>query len=116
MINTPTESWIVHEDDHLLVVNKPSGLLTVPGKGDLTDCLIGRLNVIRPRTLLVQGCLSVRLVVVKILCRALHLLEASTKRGRCQVTLWLCVQGWLCSVLFKPLRFISGWAKSLWYC
>ena len=26
---------IVHEDTHLFVVNKPSGLLSVPGKGCL---------------------------------------------------------------------------------
>ena len=34
---------VVFADDHLLVVNKPSGLLSVPGRGeDKQDCLIAR--------------------------------------------------------------------------
>ena len=36
---------ILYQDDHLLAVNKPSGLLTVPGKGpDKQDCLISRVQ------------------------------------------------------------------------
>jgi tRNA pseudouridine32 synthase/23S rRNA pseudouridine746 synthase len=36
---------IVHEDDRLIVVNKPSGLLTVPGKDpSLADCLEARVQ------------------------------------------------------------------------
>lgn len=36
---------IVYQDDHLLLVNKPAGLLTVPGKGpDKADCMISRLQ------------------------------------------------------------------------
>lgn len=39
--NTPLD--IVHQDDHILVLDKPSGLLTVPGKTeDLADCLEAR--------------------------------------------------------------------------
>lgn len=35
---------IIYQDEQLLVVNKPSGLLTVPGRGpDKQDCLINRL-------------------------------------------------------------------------
>jgi len=35
---------IVYEDDNLLLVNKPSGLLSVPGRGDdKQDCLISRI-------------------------------------------------------------------------
>ncbi len=35
---------ILYEDDAILVVNKPSGLLTVPGRGpEKQDCLIKRL-------------------------------------------------------------------------
>jgi len=37
-----TELDIVYEDDHLLVVNKPSGLLTHPDKTEHKDTLIGR--------------------------------------------------------------------------
>ncbi len=46
---------ILHEDAELLVVNKPSGLLSVPGKGpDLADCLMSRLQAVFPETLLVH--------------------------------------------------------------
>ena len=44
---------VVHEDDHLLVVDKPAGLLSVPGRGEhLADCLIARLKEMRPEVLL----------------------------------------------------------------
>jgi len=37
---------IVYQDDDLLIVNKPSGLLTVPGKDPKhADCLIARINL-----------------------------------------------------------------------
>jgi tRNA pseudouridine32 synthase/23S rRNA pseudouridine746 synthase len=37
---------VLHVDDDLLVLDKPSGLLTVPGKSaDLADCLIARAEV-----------------------------------------------------------------------
>jgi tRNA pseudouridine32 synthase/23S rRNA pseudouridine746 synthase len=40
---------IVHEDDRLIVCNKPSGLLTVPGKDpSLADCLEARVQARRP--------------------------------------------------------------------
>ena len=46
---------IVHADHEILVVNKPSGLLSVPGKGpELADCLITRLQAIYPEVLLVH--------------------------------------------------------------
>lgn len=46
---------ILHEDHEILVVNKPAGLLTVPGKGpDLADCLIARVQQIFPQALLVH--------------------------------------------------------------
>ncbi len=36
---------ILHEDDRILVVNKPSGLLSVPGIGpEKADCLVARLQ------------------------------------------------------------------------
>lgn len=36
---------ICYQDEHLLVVNKPSGLLSVPGRGeDKQDCLISRVQ------------------------------------------------------------------------
>jgi tRNA pseudouridine32 synthase/23S rRNA pseudouridine746 synthase len=46
---------IVHEDSDLLIVNKPSGLLSVPGKGEeLADCLLTRLEVAFPTVRLVH--------------------------------------------------------------
>jgi len=46
---------IVHDDHELLVVNKPAGLLSVPGKGEgLSDCLLARLQKIFPEALLVH--------------------------------------------------------------
>jgi tRNA pseudouridine32 synthase / 23S rRNA pseudouridine746 synthase len=43
------------EDAHLLVVNKPPGLLAVPGRGpDKQDCLLHRLQDVCPDVLLVH--------------------------------------------------------------
>ncbi len=54
--NPPTDPLeILHEDDSLLVVNKPSGLLSVPGKGEqLSDCLLARVQIAFPMALLVH--------------------------------------------------------------
>jgi tRNA pseudouridine32 synthase/23S rRNA pseudouridine746 synthase len=46
---------ILHQDQALLVVDKPSGLLSVPGKGPhLADCLIARVQAVFPDALLVH--------------------------------------------------------------
>ena len=46
---------ILHHDHQVLLVYKPSGLLSVPGKGeDLTDCLIARVQRVFPDALLVH--------------------------------------------------------------
>jgi len=46
---------ILHEDAHLLVVDKPAGLLSVPGKGEhLADCLLARVQAAFPHALLVH--------------------------------------------------------------
>lgn len=51
----PGPPVIVHEDAAFLIVDKPEGLLSVPGKGpDKADCLITRLQRIYPRVLLVH--------------------------------------------------------------
>lgn len=52
----PTEPLrILHHDHQLLLVDKPSGLLSVPGKGaDLADCLITRVQAVFPEALLVH--------------------------------------------------------------
>lgn len=46
---------ILHEDHELVFVDKPSGLLSVPGKGDhMADCMIARLRAMFPEILLVH--------------------------------------------------------------
>jgi tRNA pseudouridine32 synthase/23S rRNA pseudouridine746 synthase len=46
---------VLHEDHELIVVNKPAGLLSVPGKGaHLTDCLLTRVVAAFPGALLVH--------------------------------------------------------------
>lgn len=46
---------ILHDDHELLAVNKPSGLLSVPGKGaHLADCLLTRVQAAFPQALLVH--------------------------------------------------------------
>ncbi len=46
---------VLHADHEILVVNKPSGLLSVPGKGEhLADCLMERIKAAFPQALLVH--------------------------------------------------------------
>ncbi|MGV6848241.1 MAG: RluA family pseudouridine synthase [Marinibacterium sp.] len=46
---------ILHDDHELLIVDKPAGLLSVPGKGaHLADCLLTRLQAAFPEALLVH--------------------------------------------------------------
>ncbi len=51
--DTPLD--VIHADHQILVVNKPAGLLSVPGRGEhLADCLIARLRAAFPEVLLVH--------------------------------------------------------------
>lgn len=51
--DTPLE--VIHRDHAILVVVKPAGLLSVPGKGDdLADCLLARIQAAFPEALLVH--------------------------------------------------------------
>ena len=46
---------IVHQDHEILLVDKPAGLLSVPGKGEhLADCLLARVQEVFPEALLVH--------------------------------------------------------------
>lgn len=46
---------ILHEDAEVLLVDKPAGLLSVPGKGEhLADCLLARIQTAFPQALLVH--------------------------------------------------------------
>jgi tRNA pseudouridine32 synthase/23S rRNA pseudouridine746 synthase len=51
--NSPVD--LIYQDDHLLVANKPAGLLAVPGRGaDKQDCLSARLQRDFPDALIVH--------------------------------------------------------------
>ncbi|MGB4788460.1 MAG: pseudouridine synthase [Lentibacter algarum] len=54
--NPPSDPLdIIHADHELISVTKPSGLLSVPGKGEhLADCLIARVQAAFPGALLVH--------------------------------------------------------------
>ena len=46
---------VIHADHEVLLVNKPHGLLSVPGKGEhLADCLLTRIQAAFPEALLVH--------------------------------------------------------------
>ncbi|MDQ5959739.1 MAG: tRNA pseudouridine32 synthase / rRNA pseudouridine746 synthase, partial [Pseudomonadota bacterium] len=46
---------VLHADSSLLVVNKPSGLLSVPGRGaGMDDCLASRVQARYPDALIVH--------------------------------------------------------------
>lgn len=50
-----TSPDILYEDEYLLIVNKPSGLLSVPGRGaEKQDCLISRVQIDYPSALIVH--------------------------------------------------------------
>lgn len=51
----PTQVVVLYEDDALLVLDKPSGLLSVPGRGeDKQDCLSARAQARYPNALIVH--------------------------------------------------------------
>ncbi|MEO1139846.1 MAG: RluA family pseudouridine synthase [Pseudomonadota bacterium] len=51
--DTPLD--VLHEDHEIVVVNKPAGLLSVPGKGPhLADCVLARIQDAFPTALLVH--------------------------------------------------------------
>ena len=46
---------VLHHDHEVVLVDKPAGLLSVPGKGEhLSDCLIARVQAVFPTALLVH--------------------------------------------------------------
>ena len=53
--NTPAGIDVVYADASLLVLNKPSGLLSVPGRGaEKQDCLSTRVQLLYPEALIVH--------------------------------------------------------------
>jgi tRNA pseudouridine32 synthase/23S rRNA pseudouridine746 synthase len=52
---SPASVPLLYQDNALIVANKPSGLLTVPGRGpEKQDCLINRLLVSHPNSRIVH--------------------------------------------------------------
>ena len=54
--NPPSEPLeFLHDDHEVVLVNKPAGLLSVPGKGEhLADCLMERVKAVFPTALLIH--------------------------------------------------------------
>lgn len=49
------EQTLLHRDEHFLIINKPAGLLSVPGRGEhLLDSVITRLQALEPNVLLIH--------------------------------------------------------------
>ena len=48
------QQTLLHRDEHFIVINKPAGVLSVPGKGDLSDSVLTRLQAIEPNVLLIH--------------------------------------------------------------
>ncbi|MBJ9984600.1 RluA family pseudouridine synthase [Acinetobacter sp. S40] len=45
---------LIYRDDDFIVIHKPAGILSVPGKGDLNDSVLTRLIAEESRTLLIH--------------------------------------------------------------
>ncbi|MBE0494024.1 MAG: RluA family pseudouridine synthase [Thiomicrospira sp.] len=56
MNKTPTSTdWILYADEQLIVINKPSGLLSVPGKSEQNkECVLTHLHQTHPEALIVH--------------------------------------------------------------
>lgn len=51
----PSGDEVIYEDEHILIVNKPANLLSVPGRGeDMADCLESRVRESFPEALIVH--------------------------------------------------------------
>ena len=50
-----SESWILYVDDDIIMANKPSGMLSVPGRGETRQaCLISHIQTRYPEALIVH--------------------------------------------------------------
>lgn len=55
MTHLPEPIAIVYRDEQIIVIDKPSGLLAVPGRGpDKQDCAAARLQAVHPEVLVVH--------------------------------------------------------------
>ncbi|KZX01450.1 pseudouridine synthase [Pseudoalteromonas luteoviolacea] len=70
--NPPLDPYIeiLYQDEHMLVINKPSGLLTVPGKDPKhADSAITRINRVYPDAKIVH---RLDMATSGVLCLAMH--------------------------------------------
>ncbi|WP_044410693.1 RluA family pseudouridine synthase [Thiomicrospira microaerophila] len=52
---TPPHDWIVYEDRDIIILNKPSGLLSVPGKSEQhKHCVLSYIHLTHPDALIVH--------------------------------------------------------------
>lgn len=92
--DTPLQ--FLHEDRHLLVMDKPAGLLTVPGKlANRQDCLITRLQAARWDALLVHrlDCDTSGVILFARTKQAQGFLGQEFEQRRAQKTYVACVRG-----------------------
>jgi tRNA pseudouridine32 synthase / 23S rRNA pseudouridine746 synthase len=81
---THSELDILHLDDDLLIVNKPAGLLSVPGKGpEKQDCMINRVLKFYPNARVVhrldQGTSGIVMFPLNYLCLRLLTKQFETR-------------------------------------
>jgi tRNA pseudouridine32 synthase / 23S rRNA pseudouridine746 synthase len=81
---THIELDILHLDDDLLIVNKPAGLLSVPGKGpEKQDCMINRVLKFNPNARVVhrldQGTSGIVMFPLNYLCLRLLTKQFETR-------------------------------------
>ncbi|MGL5008542.1 MAG: RluA family pseudouridine synthase [Paracoccaceae bacterium] len=92
--NTPLQ--ILHEDAHLIVLDKPAGLLSVPGKlANRQDCLITRLQAARWNALVVHrlDCDTSGVIIFARTKQAQGFLGQEFEQRRAQKTYIARVQG-----------------------
>lgn len=81
----PSPLVVIHEDEALLVLDKPSGLLSVPGRGeDKQDCLSGRAQTHCPNALIVHR-LDMATSGLMILAKGLEVQRALNQAFSCRL-------------------------------
>lgn len=80
----PSPLVVIHEDETLLVLDKPSGLLSVPGRGeDKQDCLSARAQARYPDALIVHR-LDMATSGLMIFARGLDMQRALNQAFSCR--------------------------------
>ncbi|WP_394789579.1 pseudouridine synthase [Rhodoferax sp.] len=106
----PTGLRTLYADDYLLVLHKPSGLLSVPGRGeDKQDCLSARAQKVYPDALIVHR-LDMSTSGLLLMARgiAMQRLLNAAFAGREVAKRYVAV---VAGVLAAPERSTDGWAE-----